>query len=1067
MTSKKAERVMKGEAERGGRGADSTTGASRLRPATLAKGSAQNGASRQGRPSPSRHKTGSKGGPRAAEDPALWIKIACALFAFLLYVNTVDYGFVYDDHRAILTNDDLLPSTPITALLEHDFWGRPIWHAGSHKSYRPLAVLSLRINDALAGGALKPGPLHLGNAILHAIVTALLTHFAALLLLTNSGPVDEEPAKNHRNKSSERRGGRLPMLGNSWSCNGNSDAHQQSGKSDSSRASTPQQTQDSEVAKCVTTTSPRRRRTSSTSSSSSLEDRLNSIGAVGDQRFSNHAGVMFTGLLFACHPVHTEAVCGLVGRADIAASLFSLLALVAYRRHAIERDSVPSQGKLCSSAAASVTCLVLSMVFGVAAMLSKEHGLAALPLCVAYDALFHCKCRPVTKFLQKCLYLSKMSNKHGFFSVNHQTKFLSQQENWPMKSCRKMKSLANSQGQGFYRSLLLMGIATSFLLAIRCAALAGGLPSFSSADNPAARSNSTLVRTLTFLYLPALNMKLLLCPLTLSFDWSMNAVPLVKSLTDPRNIASISLYMCLIYILCKLIQSAIPLSDCVKQWRNTSTHNTPRKRLDSASNQFFEPSSDSHITLFALAMVILPFLPSTNLIAYVGFVIAERVLYAPSMGFCLLLGLGFSHLLKASSSPPLLKFWGNVPRIMIVCSAILLVITFTTHTLIRSMDWRDEESLYRSGIKVNPAKAYGNLGNVLSNRGRTAEAETAYRKALLHRPNMADAHFNLGLLLQNKGELFEAIECYKRAVQFRPSLAVAHLNMGLSLVRIGKWEEGIERLRLLAEKGGERVGDASLLKDPRAHEAALASARFHLGRLLAQRGHLAEALETLQDALNRMPPHYSPQSLLNMLGEVYRQLGQEDVAEEWFRASLQSKPDHIPAHLTYARLLADNKTRIPEAEKQYLQALRIAPRDVSALHQYGRFLVEQGRHAEAAEYFKSATEAIEPPQFEDVMAAATSYRLCGKLREAEIFYRMGVQLRPKLHSTHVNLGALLHLTGRLDEARKSYEKALSLKPGDQLTLTNLQRLQVTKPCPINSLPKNSSKQSSTHKNGVG
>lgn len=35
------------------------------------------------------------------------------------------------------------------------------------------------------------------------------------------------------------------------------------------------------------------------------------------------------------------------------------------------------------------------------------------------------------------------------------------------------------------------------------------------------------------------------------------------------------------------------------------------------------------------------FIPASNLFFYVGFVVAERVLYVPSMGFCLLVGLGF------------------------------------------------------------------------------------------------------------------------------------------------------------------------------------------------------------------------------------------------------------------------------------------------------------------------------------------------------------------------------------------------------------------------------------------
>ncbi len=49
-------------------------------------------------------------------------------------------------------------------------------------------------------------------------------------------------------------------------------------------------------------------------------------------------------------------------------------------------------------------------------------------------------------------------------------------------------------------------------------------------------------------------------------------------------------------------------------------------------------------TLFALSLVILPFLPASNLFFAVGFVVAERVLYLPSMGMCLLVAIGYSYL---------------------------------------------------------------------------------------------------------------------------------------------------------------------------------------------------------------------------------------------------------------------------------------------------------------------------------------------------------------------------------------------------------------------------------------
>lgn len=44
------------------------------------------------------------------------------------------------------------------------------------------------------------------------------------------------------------------------------------------------------------------------------------------------------------------------------------------------------------------------------------------------------------------------------------------------------------------------------------------------------------------------------------------------------------------------------------------------------------------------------------------------------------------------------------------------------------------------------SSAWGNLGNVLKNQGKVAEAEQAYRNALYYRRNMADMLYNLWVI---------------------------------------------------------------------------------------------------------------------------------------------------------------------------------------------------------------------------------------------------------------------------------------------------------------------------------
>ena len=44
-------------------------------------------------------------------------------------------------------------------------------------------------------------------------------------------------------------------------------------------------------------------------------------------------------------------------------------------------------------------------------------------------------------------------------------------------------------------------------------------------------------------------------------------------------------------------------------------------------------------------------------------------------------------------------------------------------------------------------------------------------------------------------------------------------------------------------------------------------------------------------------------------------------------------------------------------------------------------------------------------------------------------------------TAHMNLGAMLHFNGKLEEAEQSYLMALKLKPDDTITRTNLNKLR--------------------------
>ena len=67
-----------------------------------------------------------------------------AIVCFLVYANSLGGDFVHDDIPAIVTNEDALGQSSIFSVFCNDFWGMNIRDRRSHKSYRPVTVLTFR-----------------------------------------------------------------------------------------------------------------------------------------------------------------------------------------------------------------------------------------------------------------------------------------------------------------------------------------------------------------------------------------------------------------------------------------------------------------------------------------------------------------------------------------------------------------------------------------------------------------------------------------------------------------------------------------------------------------------------------------------------------------------------------------------------------------------------------------------------------------------------------------------------------------------------------------------------------
>jgi tetratricopeptide (TPR) repeat protein len=214
------------------------------------------------------------------------------------------------------------------------------------------------------------------------------------------------------------------------------------------------------------------------------------------------------------------------------------------------------------------------------------------------------------------------------------------------------------------------------------------------------------------------------------------------------------------------------------------------------------------------------------------------------------------------------------------------------------------------GIEPNRVEPHNDLANVLARiPGQMPEATAEYRAALRIRPDSAEIHYNLAnALLNQPGRLTEAVDEYRAALRIAPDHVDAHINLGNALASIpGRLPEAIAEyrsaLRIQPGSAAAHIGLGNALSAvPNGLSGAIAEYR----EALKLRPDDAEAHYDLGTALERMPGRLP-----------------EAIAE--FESALRSRPGLMEAHVNLANALAKIPGRIPDAIAEYEAALRISP----------------------------------------------------------------------------------------------------------------------------------------------
>jgi len=565
--------------------------------------------------------------------------VAVAVVAVLVYANSLPNGFTFDDVVVVQENPLVQSGTP-GEILSRPYW--PVEHAGRYRpevTYRPLTVLTYRIDHALFGP--DPLPFHVVNVLLHALVSVVL------LLL----------------------------------------AHAVSG---------------------------------------------------------SRNVALVAGLLFAVHPVHTEAVAGIVGRAELLAAAGWTGALLVHVR----------RPRLAPVA-----------VFGLAlaGAWSKEPAVT-LPAAILLMA-------------------------------------------WFRKTLSTRETVAD---------LAAAGLAAAWMLAARAQVLGSALSTGSGAAYWDGGSLS--VRLSTALVAFGKYVQVFVFPWKLSADYSFDQIPLATGLGDVRVVIGLTLVAGCVFVAVR-------------------------------------PFLGGRRSLAALGMglFLVPFLPVSNFLFPLNVIVAERLLYLPSVGLCLAVG--------AAVGPRL----GSKRRGAVLAVAAVLVI-IAARSVVRNPVWGSDAALFEQTVKDAPrsARAWAGLAQVRAAQGRSGEAADCYGRALAIRPGSYAALDGLGHLAMEREAFAEALGHFREAALASPAEPGPLYNAGVVHLRGGNPQRAVDSfeaaLRLDARHPGSVAGIAAAWQMMAVHSASS--------------GRLSEAEQALLQGIARVRElGGDPSAMVAMLGEVRAEAG--------------------------------------------------------------------------------------------------------------------------------------------------------------------------------------------------
>jgi tetratricopeptide (TPR) repeat protein len=215
-----------------------------------------------------------------------------------------------------------------------------------------------------------------------------------------------------------------------------------------------------------------------------------------------------------------------------------------------------------------------------------------------------------------------------------------------------------------------------------------------------------------------------------------------------------------------------------------------------------DPISFSIIYFFITVSIV------SNVIILIGTNYGERLMFVPSLGFCLIVATLISKIFKNESSEKIytsLQAFINGNKKPVI-SVGVIVFLFAFPTMARNQVWKDNLSLYSTDVKQVPNSAHElfYLANHISNEDylegkpdttvlrAQMEAIGYLDRALKVFPEYSDGYQRRGLIYSHLKNYKQAEEDYKMALKYNPTHPIVYNNYGTLCFDQKRYEESMK-----------------------------------------------------------------------------------------------------------------------------------------------------------------------------------------------------------------------------------------------------------------------------------